>query len=142
MGKGPQPKDKKLYDLVKAEVYNEIPKHSAYRSGILVQKYKKAYKEKNGNSSPYIGRKTYKKGIGRWFKEEWLNQRGEVGYKYKNDIYRPKYRITEKTPITHGEIDKKEVKRARSEKYRKGRVKRFNKTVKAGAKPPNKDHTQ
>ena len=71
-----------------------------------------------------------------------MNQRGEVGYKYKNDIYRPKYRITEKTPITHGEIDKKEVKRARSEKYRKGRVKRFNKTVKAGAKPPNKDHTQ
>ena len=30
----PEPTDQKLYDLVKKRVYKEIPKHSAYRSGI------------------------------------------------------------------------------------------------------------
>lgn len=63
----------------------------------------------------------------RWFKEEWVNQRGEVGYKYKNDIYRPSKRITKKTPTTHKELSKRQIKRARKEKYRTGRVKRFKK---------------
>ena len=26
------------------------------------------------------------------------NERGEVGYKYKNDVYRPTVRITKETP--------------------------------------------
>ena len=38
-----KPRDPKLYDKIKKEVYKKIPKHSAYRSGIVVQKYKKAY---------------------------------------------------------------------------------------------------
>ncbi len=133
----PKPTDEKLYEKIKSGVYKDIPKHSAYRSGIVVQKYKKAYADKYGiSSSPYIGKKPQSKGISRWFKEKWENQRGEVGYKYKNDIYRPRYRITKKTPVTHSELSKKEVVRARSEKYRKGRVKRFNKTRKRGPKAP------
>ena len=36
------PKDKKLYDKIKLQIYNKIPKHSAYRSGIVVKEYKKA----------------------------------------------------------------------------------------------------
>ena len=44
-----KPKDQKLYDSVKARVYKEIPKHSAYRSGQLVKKYKEAYKRKHGS---------------------------------------------------------------------------------------------
>tara|TARA_X000000950_G_scaffold280707_1_gene375930 strand:- start:395 stop:1360 length:966 start_codon:yes stop_codon:yes gene_type:complete len=123
----PEPVDDKLYEQIKKEVYKQIPKHSAYRSGILVQKYKEKFKKKYGNKSPYIGKKTDTKGIARWFKEEWVNQRGEVGYKNKNDIYRPSKRITKDTPITHGELTKKEIKKARTKKYRKGRIDRFRK---------------
>ena len=30
---------------IKAKVYKRIPKHSAYRSGLVVQEYKKAFKK-------------------------------------------------------------------------------------------------
>lgn len=125
--KKPQPTDLKLYNKIKKKVYKKIPKHSAYRSGIVVQQYKKKFREKYGNKNPYSGKKTVKRGLKRWFKEKWVNQRGEVGYKYKNDIYRPSKRITKKTPTTHSELTKKQIKRARKEKYRTGRVKRFKK---------------
>ena len=53
----PEPTDQKLYDLVKKNVYKEIPKHSAYRSGIVVQKYKKSFKKKYGaKRQPYKGK--------------------------------------------------------------------------------------
>ena len=121
------PKDIKLYNKIKKKVYSKIPKHSAYRSGILVKEYKKKYEKKYGNGPPYLGKKTRKKGLSRWFDEKWVNQRREIGYKHKNDIYRPTYRITKKTPLTHGELTKKEIKRARKKKYLKGRVNRFRK---------------
>ena len=126
--------DEKLYENIKKKVYAGIPKHSAYRSGILVQKYKEAFKKKykNTRKKPYKGNRTKKKGLRRWFDEEWVNQRGEVGYKYKNDIYRPKIRITDESPITHGELTKKEIEKARVKKYRKGRIDRFRKEKKSG----------
>ena len=123
----PKPKDIFLYEKVKKQIYKKYPKHSAYRSGLLVQKYKKDFKKKYGKKNPYIGKKTKKKGLRRWFDENWVNQRGEVGYKYKNDVYRPSKRITKKTPITHNELTKKEIKRARKIKYTRGRIKRFRK---------------
>lgn len=127
----PIPVDDKLYNKIKLQVYKDIPKHSAYRSGIVVSKYKSAFQKKYGpNRSPYHGNKNNSKGLGRWFKEEWVNQRGETGYKFKNDIYRPKKRINKKTPLTHDELSNKEVKRARTEKYNKGRVFRFKNTRK------------
>lgn len=120
------PTDTKLYNKIKKEVYKQHPNHSAYRSGILVKTYKNKFSKKYGNKkSPYLGNKTRKKGLTRWFDEKWVNQRGEVGYKYKNDIYRPSKRITKKTPVTHKELTKKQIKRARRIKYTKGRVKRF-----------------
>ena len=119
------PVDEKMYNKIKKAIYKKNPKHSAYRSGMIVKTYKKRFGEKNGKKKPYKGKKTKKHGLQRWFKEEWVNQRGKVGYKYKNDIYRPSKRITKKTPITHSELTKKQVKRARKEKYTKGRVKRF-----------------
>jgi hypothetical protein len=123
-----KPSDIKLYNRVKKQTMKKIPKHSAYRSGIIVKTYKKKFTEKYGlKKRPYTGSKTKKKGLGRWFKEKWVNQRGEVGYKYKNDIYRPSKRITKKTPVTHKELSKKEIKRARTKKYKKGRVNRFKK---------------
>ena len=120
------PTDKKLYNRVKKRVYSRIKKHSAYRSGIVVRSYKKAFKRKYGTrKKPYKGKYTHKKGLGRWFKEKWRNQRGEVGYKRKGDIYRPTRRITRKTPVTHGELSKKRTRRAMKEKRRTGRVSKF-----------------
>jgi len=114
-----------LYEKVKKRVYKEIPKHSAYRSGILVQKYKAAYKRKYGTSKAYKGSKPTKTGLSRWFKEKWRNQRGEVGYKRKGDVYRPTKRITKKTPTTFKELSKYQISKAQKEKRSKGRVKRF-----------------
>ena len=37
----PIPTNKKLYEEVKAEIYKTYPVLSAYRSGLLVQEYKK-----------------------------------------------------------------------------------------------------
>ena len=130
----PEPSDTLLYNRIKKQVYKKIPKHSAYRSGIVVQKYKISFKKKYGNKSPYKGNYTKKKGLRRWFDEKWVNQRGEVGYKYKNDIYRPSKRITKKTPTTHKELTKKQIKKARKEKYTKGRVYRFKRKTQKGGK--------
>jgi hypothetical protein len=122
----PKPRDRKLYNKTKKKLYKKYPKHSAYRSGLVVKTYKKNFAKKYGRSKPpYIGKKTKKKGLTRWFREKWVNQRGKVGYKYKNDIYRPTYRITKKTPLTHKELGKKRISKARQTKYTKGRVNRF-----------------
>lgn len=121
------PRDKKLYQTVKGRVYKDITKHSAYRSGVLVQKYKRSFKKKYGNKDPYIGKKTKKRGLSRWFLEKWRNQRGKIGYKYKSDVYRPTHRITKKTPTTFNELTEKQIKRARTIKLKKGRVKKFKK---------------
>lgn len=119
------PVDKKLYNKIKKAIYKKNPKHSAYRSGMIVKTYKKKFRDNYGKKKPYKGKKTQKRGLKRWFKEKWVNQRGEIGYKYKNDIYRPSKKITKKTPTTYKELTKKQIKRARKEKYTKGRVKRF-----------------
>ena len=87
-----QPKNKELYEKIKKEIIMKNPKHSAYRSGLIV----KAYKEAGGT---YEGTKPTKTGLTRWFDEKWTNQRGEVGYKKKGDIYRPNVRITKDTQI-------------------------------------------
>ena len=122
----PTPKDELLYSKTKKYVYNKYPKHSAYRSGILVKTYKKKFADKYGTrKTPYIGKNTSSKGLSRWFREKWVNQRGDVGYRYKNDIYRPSRRVTKKTPKTHGELSSRAVKRARTKKYRHGRVDKF-----------------
>tara|TARA_B100000795_G_C22802719_1_gene442814 strand:- start:340 stop:819 length:480 start_codon:yes stop_codon:yes gene_type:complete len=126
----PEPVDMTLYNKIKKKVKKDIPKHSAYRSGIIVQKYKKGFSKKYGKKSPYKGKKTSKKGLRRWFLEDWRNQDGKVGYHSKSDIYRPMKRITKKTPITHGELTKKERKRARRTKKKKGRIYRFRTKIK------------
>jgi predicted nucleic acid-binding protein len=119
------PKDTKLYESIKNKVYKQITKHSAYRSGILVKEYKKAYLKKYKSDEAYYGKKTNKQGLARWFKEEWKNQRGEVGYKNTNDVYRPTRRVTPKTPLTFNELTKYELAKAKKIKEIKGRVYRF-----------------
>ena len=112
-----EPLNKDLYLKVKKEVYKKYPKHSAYRSGLLVKKYK----EEGGK---YKGVKN-KDGLTRWFKEDWTNQRGTTGYKHKSDVYRPNKKVSEKTPKTFKELSKKDLEKARKKKAKKGRVDKF-----------------
>ena len=114
------PSNTKLYEEVKKEIYAKYPKHSAYRSGLMVQEYKK-------RGGGYSGDKS-KGSLGRWFKEDWKNQRGETGYKKKGDVYRPTKRVNSKTPTTFSELSKKEIESAKKEKAKTGRVKEFKKS--------------
>ena len=116
----PIPVNKELYQKVKEEIYAKYPKHSAYRSGLLVQEYKR-------RGGTYTGQEKSTSGLNRWFSENWTNQRGETGYKYKSDIYRPNIKITKDTPTTFKELKEKEIEKARQEKYKKGRVSKFKK---------------
>jgi hypothetical protein len=69
-----EPVDNKLYNMIKNRIYKEQPQHSAYRSGKIVQEYKRRFSIKYGNrKSPYKGNKTRKKGLTRWFDEKWKN---------------------------------------------------------------------
>lgn len=120
-----KPKDKELYDKVKKQVYARIPKHSAYRSGQLVKEYKEQYEKKHKSKDAYVGAKKKKEGLSRWFDEEWRNQRGEVGYKKKGDVYRPTKRVTKNTPKTYKELSKSDVEKAMKEKKTTGRVKKY-----------------
>ena len=113
-----KPTNPRLYQAVKEKIYKDIPTHSAYRSGLIVQEYKR-------RGGKYVGVKPKTKGLTRWFKEEWRNQRGGVGYQKKGDIYRPTRRVTEKTPVTLQEPTPGELKTAMKKKMTKGRVNKF-----------------
>ena len=115
-----KPADQELYDKVKKQIYAKYPVHSAYRSGLLV----KTYKEQGGK---YIGKENKSSGLNRWFKEKWVNSRGEEGYKNKSDVYRPTVRVNKNTPTTFKELTKEQVKKAQAEKATTGRVKKFDK---------------
>ncbi|MEW3935596.1 DUF5872 domain-containing protein, partial [Pseudomonas aeruginosa] len=58
--------------------------------------------------------------------EKWTNQRGEIGYKNKSDVYRPTIRVNKKTPTTFNELTKNQINKAKQEKLKNGRVKKFN----------------
>jgi hypothetical protein len=87
----------KLYDKAKQIVYNQYPKHSAYRSGQLVKKYKEL-------GGQYGGEKP-KGGLTAWFKEDWK----DVGGK-DYPVFRPTKRVNKDTPLTAEEIDPKNLK--------------------------------
>ena len=122
-----KPTDINLYNQIKEKVFKEIPKHSAYRSGILVRRYKEAFFKKHGNNNSYRGNKKENEGLSRWFKENWKNQRGQSGYQKKGDIYRPTKKITNKTPATYQELTKKQLTSSKKEKKETGQVKKFDK---------------
>lgn len=89
--------DKSIYEMAKKEVYAIYKKPSAYRSGALVKKYKEL-------GGTYSGEKT-KKGLSRWFKENWK----DVNPNKTNEsypVYRPTKRISKDTPLTVSEIKK------------------------------------
>ena len=116
-----KPTDPDLYARVRRRVYKRMPKHSAYRSGHLVQQYKAAFRRKHGSrKQPY---KNGPKPLRRWFREAWSNQRGSIGYKRKGDVYRPTKRISAQTPKTFRELGRKRVRRAQRVKAKTGRAK-------------------
>ena len=122
----PIPTDKDLYDKIKIEITSKY-KPSAYRSGMIVKKYKEEYLKKHHNSNAYTGNRE-NSNLNRWFSEAWRNQRGEVGYKNQNDVYRPTIRVNAKTPTTFNELSHSQIIRAMNEKMNTGKVRRFKST--------------
>ena len=115
-----------LYDMVKKTIFENIKKPSAYRSGLIVQEYKRQFATIfGGDISPYIGTQPRDTGLTRWFREAWRNESGGIGYDSMNTLYRPTKRVTRDTPKTWGVIPKSRVESARKEKKTKGRVTRF-----------------
>lgn len=88
----------KLYESVKKEADEKYAKPSAYKSGWIV----KTYKERGGT---YSGKKT-KKGLTRWYKEDWKDI-GDGPY----PLYRPTKRISKDTPTTASELSASEIKK-------------------------------
>jgi hypothetical protein len=121
----PTPKDQILYEKIKQNIHSKY-KPSAYRSGLLVQEYKREYLKKYKNDDAYIGNRQASN-LKRWFDEKWTNQRGKVGYEKTGDIYRPTIKINEKTPITFNELSKQQIEKAKKEKAKLGKVKNFSK---------------
>jgi len=106
----PVPENTQLYEQVKYEIYKVYPKHSAHRSGLLVQEYKR-------RGGTYIGKKTNNKRISQMVSGTMVNQRDEPFYRFNSDIYRPTIRITKDTPRTFSEISPQGTERARRENY-------------------------
>lgn len=114
------PTDKKLYEKVKAEAKKKFKSWpSAYGSGWLVQEYKR-------RGGKYSSRKpSNKKGLGRWFEEEWINvcyypkivpcgRPGDLSYEDYWKVFpycRPLKRITKGTPKTVKELSPAERKK-------------------------------
>ena len=63
-----KPTDINLYNQIEEKLFKEIPKTSAYRSGILVRKYKEAFLKKHGNLPPKKGKINKKEGLSKWYK--------------------------------------------------------------------------
>jgi hypothetical protein len=88
---GSQPLDEALYARVKAEADKKYKKHSAYKSGWVVKRYKELGGKYKGEPA----------GLKRWFKEEWQ----DVGSKEGDyPLYRPTKRVTKDTPKTASEV--------------------------------------
>lgn len=97
--------NKKLYSEIKEEIKEEYPKNSAYRSALIIKRYKEAGgKIKRG----------YESNLDRWFEEEWINvysylkenkivKCGDKNYT-KKSACRPLKRVSPETPTTLPEL--------------------------------------
>jgi len=101
---GSVPTNPALYEKAKAIVNKSYPKHSAYRSGAYVKKYK----EMGGEYRDDGERK-----LKRWFEEDWEDV-GNEDY----PTYRPTKRITKDTPLTADEIDPQNLSEQVKEKQK------------------------
>ena len=128
-----RPVDPALYAAVKREIYKAHPKHSAYRSGMLVREYKR-------RGGRYAGGKLHSStGLARWFKERWIDacewQRGRIkpcgrrAAKSQSREYpycRPMVRVSSATPKTVDKMTPAEIRRNCRTKHKgKDRVRAF-----------------
>ena len=61
-----EPSNKDLYNAVKKDIYKKYPKHSLFRSALLV----KTYKEFGGK---YEDKKKKNTNIEKWFNQKWIS---------------------------------------------------------------------
>jgi Family of unknown function (DUF5872) len=106
---GAIPADQKTYDKIVAKVKARVDRWpSAYASGQVVQEYKAAMEKKG--LAPYLDKKPdSKKGIARWFNENWIDiKTGKPCGSVKTADYyptcRPAKRVTAKSPVTAKEL--------------------------------------
>ena len=97
----PIPKDKKLYNRVRAMADDIYKKPSAYKSGYIVKKYKELGGEYIDDNKP--------KELKRWYSEQWKNidpNKTKTSY----PVYRPTVKVNKQTPLTVSEIDPTQLK--------------------------------
>ena len=111
--------DKDLYKQATEAIKEKYPKHSAYRSGLIV----KMYKTLGGR---YSGDRNSSK-LKRWFQEQWTNEIGRVGYEPGHTLYRPNIKVSKETPTTWQELNAEDIQQAKEQKQKMGRVRRFKK---------------
>ena len=75
-GKG-KPTNQKLYNQIKDKIYSENPKHSLFRSAILVKEYKDKGGEYDDETKPDMN-------INKWFEQNWISL---------NDYYHNKSKV-------------------------------------------------
>jgi len=112
------PSNTSLYNKIKAEAKRKFKVWpSAYASGWLVKEYKRRGGKYKG------GKKSIKKGLSRWYAEEWINvcklpkivpcgrpKLSLSNWKKKYPYCRPSVRINASTPKTSRELSQKELK--------------------------------
>jgi hypothetical protein len=93
--------DKNLYAKVKKMADEIYKKPSAYKSGYIVQEYKRRGGTYTDDKQP--------KELKQWFQAKWMDinpNKTETSY----PVYRPTVRVNKKTPLTVKEIDPKQLK--------------------------------
>jgi hypothetical protein len=88
--------DPKLYEKARKIADEKYSKPSAYKSGFIVQTYKKL-----GGTYKNDGKE---KKLSRWYKESWIDV-GGMDY----PVYRPTIKVSSKTPLIPNEIDKRNL---------------------------------
>lgn len=95
----PTPADKSLYEKAKEIADKTYTKPSAYKSGFIVQQYKRM-------GGTYVD-DNKEKPLARWFAESWESVAGKKDY----PVYRPTKRVSKKTPLTVGEINPENLRK-------------------------------
>jgi hypothetical protein len=104
----PIPADTDLYQEARDFIRSRYKKNSAFASGAIVKHYKQQFKKKYGDEeNPYIDDKS-PKNLKRWFKERWVNINPLMGILKDSayPVFRPTYRVSNKTPTLYQEIPK------------------------------------
>ena len=107
----PIPVDNNLYQEARDFIRSRYKKNSAFASGAIVKHYKQQFKKKYGeHEKPYYDDKS-PKNLKRWFEEKWVNVNPLMGILKDSayPVFRPTYRVSDKTPTLYQEIPKENL---------------------------------